>query len=101
MKTQSRGCEFRAATLANVRHSNQEADIARFDLIQQADGPTRSLLIEVYPAHSSIGLVRQPALVQDDDAVPVEGDDAIFSHGLQGSPHHLAHGAQAAGHLFL
>jgi (4S)-4-hydroxy-5-phosphonooxypentane-2,3-dione isomerase len=40
--------EFIAATLENARHSRKEAGIARFDLIQQADDPTRFLLIEVY-----------------------------------------------------
>lgn len=40
--------DFRAATLENARHSIQEAGIARFDVIQQADDPTRFVLVEVY-----------------------------------------------------
>jgi quinol monooxygenase YgiN len=39
---------FKAATIANARNSVQEAGIARFDVIQQADDPTRFILNEVY-----------------------------------------------------
>ncbi len=39
---------FRQATLANARASVQEAGIARFDVIQKADDPSRFVLIEVY-----------------------------------------------------
>lgn len=40
--------DFIAATIENARHSVQEAGIARFDMIQQADDPTRFILVEVY-----------------------------------------------------
>jgi quinol monooxygenase YgiN len=39
---------FKAATLENARNSLKEPSIARFDVIQQADDPTRFVLIEVY-----------------------------------------------------
>lgn len=39
---------FREASLSNARHSVQEPGIARFDVIQQMDDPTRFVLIEVY-----------------------------------------------------
>ncbi len=39
---------FRAATLANASASVREAGIARFDVCQQADDPTRFVLVEVY-----------------------------------------------------
>lgn len=39
---------FKAATLANARASVREPGIARFDFIQQADDPTRFVLVEVY-----------------------------------------------------
>ena len=39
---------FKAATLANARASVQESGIARFDVVQQADDPTRFVLVEVY-----------------------------------------------------
>jgi quinol monooxygenase YgiN len=39
---------FRAATLENARHSVLEPGIARFDVVQQADDPTRFVLVEAY-----------------------------------------------------
>jgi quinol monooxygenase YgiN len=39
---------FIDATLANARASREEPGIARFDLIQQSDDPTRFVLIEHY-----------------------------------------------------
>ena len=39
---------FRQATLDNARHSAQEPGIARFDVVQQADDPTRFVLVEAY-----------------------------------------------------
>lgn len=39
---------FRQATVENARHSVQEPGIARFDVLQQADDPTRFILVEVY-----------------------------------------------------
>ena len=39
---------FKGATLANARASRQEPGIARFDVVQQVDDPTRFVLIEAY-----------------------------------------------------
>ncbi len=39
---------FRAATIDNARHSVGEPGIARFDVVQQTDDPTRFVLVEVY-----------------------------------------------------
>ena len=39
---------FKAATLANARASVQEPGIARFDVCQRADDPTRFVLVEAY-----------------------------------------------------
>jgi len=39
---------FKAATLENARQSIREPGIARFDVVQQADDPTRFVLVEVY-----------------------------------------------------
>ena len=39
---------FRIATLANARASIQEPGVARFDVIQQEDDPSRFELIEIY-----------------------------------------------------
>lgn len=39
---------FKQATLANARESLKEPGVARFDVVQQQDDPTRFLLVEVY-----------------------------------------------------
>ncbi len=39
---------FRRATLDNATASVKEPGIARFDVFQQADDPTRFVLVEVY-----------------------------------------------------
>ena len=39
---------FKTATLLNVQASRKEPGIARFDLLQQKDDPTRFLLVEAY-----------------------------------------------------
>ncbi len=39
---------FKAATLENARQSVNEPGIARFDVVQQTDDPTRFVLVEVY-----------------------------------------------------
>ena len=39
---------FKQATLANARESLKEPGIARFDVVQQPDDPTRFVLVEVY-----------------------------------------------------
>jgi len=39
---------FKAACIDNASHSLQEPGVARFDVIQQADDPTRFVLLEVY-----------------------------------------------------
>ena len=44
------GCveDFKVASLENARQSVLEPGIARFDVVQQADDPTRFVLVEVY-----------------------------------------------------
>ena len=39
---------FKHATLANARASLQEPGVARFDIVQQQDDPTRFVFVEVY-----------------------------------------------------
>ena len=39
---------FRDATVENARNSIQEPGIARFDVVQQINDPTRFVLVEVY-----------------------------------------------------
>ena len=40
--------DFIAASLQNARESLKEPGVARFDVIQQKDDPTRFVLVEVY-----------------------------------------------------
>lgn len=39
---------FKQATLTNARESLKEPGVARFDVVQQQDAPTRFVLVEVY-----------------------------------------------------
>ena len=39
---------FKSATIANARESIKEPGIARFDFAQQAEDPTRFVLVEAY-----------------------------------------------------
>lgn len=39
---------FKVASLANAQASVKEPGIARFDVVQQADDPTRFVLVEAY-----------------------------------------------------
>ena len=45
--------KFKEATRANAVSSRREAGIAQFDAIQQADDPTRFVLIEVYRSNEA------------------------------------------------
>ncbi|MBN1799695.1 MAG: antibiotic biosynthesis monooxygenase [Spirochaetales bacterium] len=40
--------DFKSATLENAANSVQEQGIARFDVLQQQDDPSRFVLVEVY-----------------------------------------------------
>ena len=40
--------DFKAASLENARNSVQEPGVARFDVIQQTEDPSRFVLVEVY-----------------------------------------------------
>jgi len=40
--------EFKRVTIENASNSVKEAGIARFDVIQQTDDPTKFILVEVY-----------------------------------------------------
>lgn len=42
------GDAFAAATLENARNSVREPGVVRFDVIRQADDPTRFVLVEIY-----------------------------------------------------
>ncbi|MEJ2167829.1 MAG: putative quinol monooxygenase [Desulfobacterales bacterium] len=40
--------DFKAASIQNARESVKEPGVARFDVIQRQDDPTRFVLVEVY-----------------------------------------------------
>ena len=50
---------FREATLVNAQNSLQEPGVARFDVIQQQDDPTRFVLVEVYRTPEDPGRHKQ------------------------------------------
>ena len=52
---------FKTATLANARESLQEPGIARFDVLQQQDDPTRFVLVEVYRDASAAAAHKETA----------------------------------------
>ena len=45
---------FREASMENARNSVQETGIARFDVIQQAEDPSRFVLVEVYRSAEAV-----------------------------------------------
>jgi (4S)-4-hydroxy-5-phosphonooxypentane-2,3-dione isomerase len=46
---------FKQATLENASNSVKEPGIARFDVIQQTDDPTKFILVEVYKTAEAPG----------------------------------------------
>ena len=55
---------FREATIKNARNSVQEPGIARFDVCQQQDDPTRFVLVEVYRTTEDPGRHKETAHYQ-------------------------------------
>jgi quinol monooxygenase YgiN len=52
---------FMAASIENARNSVQEPGIARFDVIQQEEDPTRFVLVEVYRTAEDPGRHKETA----------------------------------------
>jgi len=52
---------FRQATVANASQSVLEPGVARFDVIQQQDDPTRFVLVEVYRSTAAIAAHKDTA----------------------------------------
>jgi len=52
---------FKAASRENARNSVKETGIARFDVIQQTDDPTRFVLVEVYRSADSVSRHKETA----------------------------------------
>ncbi|MFH1716681.1 MAG: putative quinol monooxygenase [Planctomycetota bacterium] len=55
---------FRAATVDNARNSIREPGVARFDVVQQQDDPTRFVLVEVYRTSEDPGRHKETAHYQ-------------------------------------
>lgn len=53
--------EFKRLTQINAENSRQEPGVARFDVLQQADDPTRFVLVEVYRAPEDAGKHKETA----------------------------------------
>jgi quinol monooxygenase YgiN len=71
---------FKAACVENSRNSLREPGVARFDVLQQQDDPTRFLLVEVYRSAEAPAAHKQTAhyktwaeTVADMMAVPRSG----------------------------
>jgi quinol monooxygenase YgiN len=52
---------FREATIENASHSVREPGIARFDVAQEKDDPTRFVLVEVYRDEAAPAAHRETA----------------------------------------
>jgi (4S)-4-hydroxy-5-phosphonooxypentane-2,3-dione isomerase len=55
---------FKAASLANARQSVQEVGIARFDVVQNDEDPTRFVLVEVYRTAEAMAQHKETAHYQ-------------------------------------
>ena len=52
---------FRAATLANAAASLREPGVARFDVLQQQDDPSRFMLVEAYRTADAVAAHKDTA----------------------------------------
>jgi quinol monooxygenase YgiN len=52
---------FKQATIENASNSVKEAGIARFDVLQQTDDPTRFILVEIYKSADAPGAHKETA----------------------------------------
>jgi (4S)-4-hydroxy-5-phosphonooxypentane-2,3-dione isomerase len=55
---------FRAATIANAQVSLLEAGVARFDVLQDLDDPTRFVLCEAYRSAAAVAAHKETAHYQ-------------------------------------
>jgi (4S)-4-hydroxy-5-phosphonooxypentane-2,3-dione isomerase len=55
---------FKAASLENARNSVKETGVARFDVIQQTEDPTRFVLVEVYRSAEAVARHKETAHYQ-------------------------------------
>jgi (4S)-4-hydroxy-5-phosphonooxypentane-2,3-dione isomerase len=55
---------FRAATLENARASLREPGVARFDVVQDREDPTRFVLVEAYRSAAAVAAHKETAHYQ-------------------------------------
>jgi len=55
---------FKAATIENARNSRREAGVARFDVVQESEDPTRFMLLEVYRSPEAAAAHKETAHYQ-------------------------------------
>jgi quinol monooxygenase YgiN len=55
---------FKSATVENAGNSLKETGVARFDIIQQMDDPTRFVLVEIYRTSDDPGRHKETAHYQ-------------------------------------
>ena len=80
---------FKAASIENARNSVKEAGIARFDVIQQIDDPTRFILVEVYRSQEATAAHKDTAhyKVWRDAVAPMMAEPRVavkFSNAFPG-----------------
>lgn len=56
--------QFKEATAVNASHSLQEPGVARFDVVQQIDDPTRFVLVEAYRSREAADAHKETAHYQ-------------------------------------
>lgn len=56
--------DFRQATLVNASESRKEPGVARFDVVQESEDPTRFVLIEVFRGPAGAAAHRETAHYQ-------------------------------------
>ena len=89
---------FRAATLVNAAHSLHEPGVARFDVIQQLEDPTRFVLAEVYRTLDAIAAHKETAhyAVWRDTVAPMMAEPRSSTHYINVHPGDDAYGMRRA-----
>jgi (4S)-4-hydroxy-5-phosphonooxypentane-2,3-dione isomerase len=79
---------FSRATVVNASHSVKEPGIARFDVIQQRDDPTRFVLIEAYRTEAAVIAHKETAhyLAWRESVTPMMAEPRTFVRHVNIAP---------------
>jgi (4S)-4-hydroxy-5-phosphonooxypentane-2,3-dione isomerase len=79
---------FSRATTMNASHSVQEPGIARFDVVQQQDDPTRFVLIEAYRNEAAVVAHKETAhyLTWRETVTPMMAEPRTFVRHVNITP---------------